>query len=257
MENIKVLTLENLEEEHICCAISDKKGENCVSSKKNWLRERIKEGLVFAKLDVRGKVFIEFLPAENAWTPIIAKDYIFINCLWVSGKYKGKGYATKLLDFCSNYAKEKGFKGLVALSSEKKKPFLNDPKFLQYKKFKIADKANPYFVLYYLPFEENIKIPEIKDCAKNGILSKSGWVLYYTNQCPHTEKYAPLLREIAKKENINIEIIKIEDKAQAQNSCALFTTYSLFYNGNFITNEILAEKSFKKILHNINEQILS
>ena len=29
MESIKTLTLENLDEEHICCAITDKKGENC------------------------------------------------------------------------------------------------------------------------------------------------------------------------------------------------------------------------------------
>ena len=53
------LTLENLASEHICCAISDKKGETCVSSKKAWLSERIPEGLVFTKLDQRGKVFIE------------------------------------------------------------------------------------------------------------------------------------------------------------------------------------------------------
>ncbi|MEG0902552.1 MAG: GNAT family N-acetyltransferase, partial [Clostridia bacterium] len=32
------VTLENLEKEHICCAISDKKGECCVSSKKQWLK---------------------------------------------------------------------------------------------------------------------------------------------------------------------------------------------------------------------------
>ncbi len=91
MENtaFKKLTLENLDSEHICCAISDKKGENCVSSKKAWLRDRMEEGLVFLKLDVRGKVFIEYIPAERAWCPIDADGYMFINCFWVSGKYKG------------------------------------------------------------------------------------------------------------------------------------------------------------------------
>lgn len=29
----------NIKEEHICCAISDKKGENCVGSKKAWLNK--------------------------------------------------------------------------------------------------------------------------------------------------------------------------------------------------------------------------
>ncbi|MEG1015280.1 MAG: GNAT family N-acetyltransferase, partial [Clostridia bacterium] len=53
MEIIEV-TAENLGTEHICCAISDKKGETCVASKKAWMRERFADGLVFKKLDVRG-----------------------------------------------------------------------------------------------------------------------------------------------------------------------------------------------------------
>ena len=48
--DFKRVTLDNIEEEHICCAISDKKGETCVASKKAWLKERMKEGLVFEKL---------------------------------------------------------------------------------------------------------------------------------------------------------------------------------------------------------------
>jgi hypothetical protein len=44
----------NVESEHICCAIADKKGETCVSSKKAWLKERFKDGLVFTKLNERG-----------------------------------------------------------------------------------------------------------------------------------------------------------------------------------------------------------
>lgn len=49
---------ENLEREHICCAITEKKGENCAALKKAWMRERFAEGLVFKRLDARGKVFI-------------------------------------------------------------------------------------------------------------------------------------------------------------------------------------------------------
>lgn len=60
----------NIDQEHICCAISDKRGETCVSSKKAWMKERFADGLVFQKLDQRGKVFIEYMPAEKAWCPI-------------------------------------------------------------------------------------------------------------------------------------------------------------------------------------------
>ena len=67
--NIITLTRENLEKEHICCAISN--NNDCqVASKKAWLAERFDDGLVFKKGDVRGKCFIEYIPAENAPSPI-------------------------------------------------------------------------------------------------------------------------------------------------------------------------------------------
>jgi len=244
---IKQITLKNLDSEHICCAISDKKGENCVGSKKAWLRERIQEGLVFLKLDVRGKVFVEYIPAENAWCPIDADGYMFINCFWVSGQYKGQGYANQLLERCIEDSKAKGKKGLVVLSSQKKMPFLSDPKFLKYKGFQAADTAEPYFELLYLPFTENAAIPKIKQDAKEGKTEEQGFVLYYTNQCPHTDKYVPVLAETINKYGIECRVHKIDTKEAAQSAPSPFTTYALFYDGRFVTNEILSEKSFEKI----------
>lgn len=90
---MEIITLDasNLDKEHICCSLSDKKGESGVKNKKMWLRERFEDGLIFKKANVRGKAFIEYIPAEKAWCPIEAEDYLFINCLWVSGQYKGTG----------------------------------------------------------------------------------------------------------------------------------------------------------------------
>ena len=140
MEYIKV-TDENIDKEHICCAISNN-NDIQVSSKKEWLKEQFREGLVFLKSAERGKCFIEYLPAENAWNPITADGYMYIDCLWVAGSFKGHGYGADLLDACLEDSKNKGKKGLCILSSEKKKPFLSDPKFLRYKGFKVCDKAD-------------------------------------------------------------------------------------------------------------------
>ena len=71
MELVK-LTHENIEKEHICCAVSGNKDIQAMS-KKNWLKDRLDEGLVFLKGNVRGKCFIEYIPAEYAWAPIEAQ----------------------------------------------------------------------------------------------------------------------------------------------------------------------------------------
>lgn len=247
-QSIIAVTADNLEREHICCAISDKKGETCVSSKKAWMRARFADGLMFRKLDARGKVFIEYIPAENAWCPIHAPGYMHINCFWVSGQYAGGGHANRLLAACIEDAKAKGCLGITALASEKKRPFLSDPGYLKHKGFRAADTAEPFFVLYYLPFEENAPVPSFRECAKQGKIEEEGMVLYYSNQCPHTDKYAPLIASLANARGAKITLRKLETAEQAQAAPAPFTTYSFFYKGRFVANEIFGPAKFEKFL---------
>lgn len=89
------MTKENLDREHICCAISDNRDVQ-VSSKKAWLAKRFDEGLVFFKSTERGKCFIEYIPAENARNPLLADGYMDIGCLWgrfLQGKRVCRGVA--------------------------------------------------------------------------------------------------------------------------------------------------------------------
>ena len=126
----------------------------------------------------------------------------------------------------------------------KKKPFLSDPKYLAYKGFKIADVADPYFTLLYLPFDENADTPKFREQAKMPHISEQGFVLYYTAGCPYTAKYAPLIEECAKQNEIPFRSVLIDSRDDAQNAPAVWTNYAIFYNGKYITNEILSEKKF-------------
>lgn len=246
MEYIKI-TKENLEKEHICCAISNNKDIQ-VSSKKAWLSERFDEGLVFLKSIERGKCFIEYIPAENAWVPIIAEGYMYIDCLWVSGSLKGHGYSNDLLETCIEDSKEKGRKGLCILSSAKKRAFLADPKFLEYKGFSVSDESDNGIQLWFLPFEKDAKRPVFKDCAKHPVTEEKGYVLYYTNQCPFPAKYVPLIEKIAQEKGVPFHAIHIEDRETAQNVPTPVTNYALFLDGKYVSNEILSEKKFLKMI---------
>ena len=115
--NYLKINKDNIDREHICCAMSGKQS----LVKKEWMKQRFDEGLVFYRSEERGKCFIEYIPAENAWVPIQAAGYIYINCLWVSGAMKGHGYSNDLLDACICDAKAQGRKGLCILSAEGRK----------------------------------------------------------------------------------------------------------------------------------------
>ena len=246
MEYIRV-TKENLEKEHICCAISNNNDVQ-VSSKKSWLADRFDEGLVFLKSVERGKCFIEYIPAENAWVPIQADGYMYIDCLWVSGSLKGHGYSTDLLNACIEDSKAKGKKGLCILASAKKKPFLADPKFLKYKGFTVSDEADNGIQLWYLPFEEGAEIPRFRECAKHPHIEEKGYVLFYTNQCPFNGKYVPVLEDTAEKNGIPFKAVKIDSREAAQNAPTPVTNYALFHDGVYMTNEQMNDKKFLKLI---------
>lgn len=245
MEYVRV-TKENIDAEHICCAISNNKDVQ-VSSKKAWMTDRFDDGLVFLKSVERGKCFIEYIPAENAWAPIDAEGYTYIDCLWVSGSFKGHGYSNDLLAECVSDSEKDGRRGLCVLTSEKKRPFLADPKYLKYKGFSVCDEAAGGILLAYLPFGPGAPKPSFRECAKRPRVEEKGFVLYYTHQCPFNAKYVPIVEQTAKENGVPFRAVRIETKEQARNSPAPVTTYSLFYNGEFLTNEQMNGAKFLKL----------
>ena len=246
MEYIRI-NKDNLAKEHICCAISNN-DDIQVSAKKSWLKERLDEGLVFLKSTERGKCFIEYIPAENAWVPIKADNYLYIDCLWVSGSFKGHGYSNDLLNACIEDGKKQKKLGLCILSSAKKRGFLADPKFLSHKGFEAADEADNGIQLWYLPFKKDAQKPAFKDCARKVRIKDEGIVVYYSHQCPFTAKYVPVIEKIAAEKGAAFKAIQFKDKKSAQNAPTPVTNYALFKDGKYITNEIQSDKKFLKLL---------
>ena len=235
------ITKDNIDKEHICCAMYGKKSD----LKKEWMKQRFDEGLVFYRSEERGKCFIEYIPAENAWVPIEAEGYIYIDCLWIAGSMKGHGYSNDLLNECIGDAKAQGKKGICILSSDgRKKEFLSDPKYMAYKGFTVADRSDTGITLMYLPFDITVEPPRFKPCAKHPKMDESGFVLYYTDQCPFTYYWVPRVEEAAKEHNIPLKVIHITDKDAAQNVPAPVTTYALFRDGKFLTQAIQSDKKF-------------
>ena len=241
------LTPENIGTEHICCAISNNRDVQ-VSSKKEWLLQQFSEGLVFIRGAERGKCFIEYIPAENAWVPLEAEGFMYIDCLWVSGSFKGHGYSNDLLEQCISDSREKGAKGLCILSSARKKPFLADPKYLEHKGFSTADESDCGIQLWYLPFSEEVPKPRFRECARHPRTEEEGFVLYYTSQCPFNAKYVPVVEAAAAAKGVKFRAVHLTSKEEAQNAPTPVTTYALFRDGKFLTNEQMNDKRFLKLL---------
>ncbi len=252
MDKFIELNKSNIADEHICCAISDKKCTESYQAKKDWLKREFDNGYVFRRIDARAKVFIEYGPAEKGWVPVDALNYLLVNCFWVSGQYKGKGYGKALLQSAIDDARNQGKNGLVTVVGTKKFHFMSDTKWLLKQGFEECQSISSGFSLLVLKLNPDAKLPKFKESVLSGECpDKNGIVVYYSNRCPFTEFHAKTsLLETATKRNIPYKIIKLETMKQARSAPSPATIFSLFYDGKFISTDIsiCMDSRFDKVI---------
>jgi GNAT superfamily N-acetyltransferase len=242
MEQFITLNKSNIDNEHICCAFSDKKCKESYELKKAWLKKEFDNEYVFRRLDARAKVFIEYGPAEKGWVPISAPNYLLINCFWVSGQYKGQGYGKALLQSALDDAAMQGKSGLVTVAGAGKFNFMSDTKWLVKQGFVVCEKTTHGFLLLVKKIDEKASDPTFCSSAKSGECpDKNGLVAYYSNRCPFTEYHVKeSLTSAAQKRGLPLTILKLETMEQAQLAPTPATIFSLFYNGKFVTTDLSA-----------------
>ena len=246
------LTRENIEAEHICCAFSDKKCSDSYQKKKQWLSQEFDHGYVFRRLDERAKVFIEYGPAEKAWVPVTAPNYLMLGCFWVSGRYKKKGHGKALLQEAIKAAQDQEKDGLVTVVGTRKFHFMSDTRWLLKQGFESCEETSSGFSLLAMKFNESASTPVFNDSVKQGRCpEQQGLVAYYTNRCSYSEYHVrESLVATAKKRNLPLTIIKLETREQAQAAPTPATIFSLFLDGKFITTDVSVcmDNRFDKIV---------
>ena len=242
---ITTVTRDNVDSEGFFCYMSKPKSEG-YKNKLNWLKDRFAEGLVIRKLDLPERGFIEYIPGEYAWRPVHAPEYMFIHCLWVVGKSKGKGYASELLKLCEDDAREKGFKGLAMLVSTK--VWLPKPKILLKNGFKLVEE-HPPFSLMVKKFS-NAPDPYIIDNFQTNLdKCGEGFTVFHANQCPYMPDAYKIVRETAEELGLPCNIVELKSRQDVlDKSPSPFGIFSIVYNGKLMSYAYLLKKDILKRL---------
>ena len=202
------LTAENICEEHLCCIIRSKKPHPGVEAKRSWLSGQLKEGHVFRKLNEKGCCFIEYAHLEKAWVPITGDNFYYIYCLWVDGKSKRKGYGRELMEYCIADAREKGKSGICMLGAKKQKNWLSNQAFAKKYGFETVDVTDNGYIY-----------EKIED-----------------------------IRQYCESDNIPVSLILVDSLQKAKELPCVFNNWGAFYQGQFITVNLLDVPSVQKIL---------
>ncbi len=202
------ITTENLFEEHLCCIIRSKKFHPGIDAKRQWLSDRLQEGHVLRKLEVKAPVFIEYAPLETAWVPITGENYYYVYCLWVSGSFKGKGYGKALMEYCLADARNKGKSGVCLLGAKKQKAWLTDQAFAKRFGFAVVDSTDTGYELLALSFDGTT--PKFTESAKLSKIDGKELTIYYDMQCPYVPQNIELLRQYCDANAVPLSLIYVD-----------------------------------------------
>jgi len=240
------LAPENLDREHICCAITGAQHQEGVDRKKAFLAAGFDRGLVFRKYDVRGKVFIEYAPAESAWRPVVAPGYLVIHCLWVSGRYKGQGLGHKLLEHCLAESGEEYY-GVVAVSG--RGPYLTDTRFYLHHGFERVEQTDTGFDLVCYRADPAAPVPGFADSARRGTVPEDKGVHFeYVYQCPFVPDCLKGMSGVARDHGLEVSSRELDTVEAAQNAASPFGTFGVFLYGRLITHELMSKRKFGQLL---------
>lgn len=239
------LSIANVEREHICCAIAGQQHQEGVERKKAFLVGGFAGGLVFRKFDVRGKVFIEYAPAETAWRPVIAPGYLVIHCLWVSGRYKARGLGRELLRHCLGEVGERH--GVVAVSGSQ--PYLTATSFYLRQGFERVDRTAGGFDLVCFRVSEEAPLPRFGENARRETVPQNEGVHFeFVYQCPFVPSCVRQMSEVARDLGLAVSQRELSTVASAQRAASPFGTFGAFLHGRLITHELMSPAKFEKAL---------
>ncbi|MBB6480040.1 GNAT family N-acetyltransferase [Spirochaeta isovalerica] len=247
---LKYVDGDNIAEEHICCAIgNDKVNRSRAEQKKEWMKGRFKEGHRFLKADVRGKVFIEYSPAEISLFPVEADGFAVIQCFWVSGRYKGHGLGRKLYDQFEEDCRNAGYKGIAAVVGKTKKPFMVDKKVLIHFGFEILDRAEPWYELAVKKFDSAAPDPVFFESARRGGLSEAeGLDFFYSPACPFNYDFTQIMAAIGEESGFPVRIHLLDDRSKLTELPTPWGLFSVFLDGELLSAEVMTGPKFRALL---------
>jgi len=241
------VTPDNLHKETLFC-VKDIKSPG-FAVKKQWFLDRYHEGLrLLIMKDPTGKpiAFIEYLPIEHAWRPVMGNNMLFIHCMFVyANKDKNRGLGSELLKACEEDARHNGLDGIAVMSSDGS--WMAGKGLFLRNKYHQVD-ARGRFELLVKKLNTGSPDPFLIDWTSRHS-AYTGWHLVYADQCPWHEKSVNALKGTASEYGINLQVTKISSSEEAKNAPSGTGVFSLLYNGKLLEDHYLSETRFRSILN--------
>ncbi len=214
--------------------------------KVDWYKREFRNGLkiklLYIEEEKRPVGFIEFVPGEHCWRAVRAENYMFIHCMWTTGKkYQHQGLGSLLLKDVEKEAKD--MLGVVAVTSDR--AFMANNKIFLKNGYRIlAESGGDQLMIKQ--FREGA-LPLFNDResepGKYGELT-----MIYSNQCPWVARFMEEVKPILEEKNLIPTILEIKNAKEAQNAPSVYSVFNLIYKGKLLADRYISTTRFKTII---------
>ena len=189
---------------------------------------------------------IEYVPGKYAYRPVEAEGFMFIHCVFVGFKkeFKGRGYASLLIDECIKEAIDAKMNGVAVVT--RKGPFMVNKDIFLKKNFVRVDSAKPDFDLLVFKFNQNAANPKFKEMSTEKY--SKGLTVIRSAQCPYSVKNVNAIMSTAKKLKIDASLVELESSEDTQMSPCAFGSFCIVYDGEVISHHPISNTRFENIM---------
>ena len=197
---------------------------------------------------------IEYIPGKYAHRPVNADNYMFIHCVFVgfNKEFKGRGYATRLIEECVQEAQQKNMVGVAVVT--RKGAFMAKKDIFEKLDFQIADSVKPDFKLMVKKFDAAAENPTFrKDVINHTEKYQQGLTVMRSAQCPYTEKNVKaIMKSTRDKFDVEVNLVDLTTTEDAQACPSAFGTFCIIYNGEILSYHPISNNRFENIMNKMN-----
>lgn len=242
MPEILDVTAESVDKSGFFCRMSKMKTQGN-QRKLAWIKDRFAEGLRLKMYKKPERGFIEYLPIEHAWRTVRGSELLFIHCLWIVGKSRGKGLASLLLEECLKDAQESGFKGVAVMSSEQ--VWMAGANIYAKHDFEQVDTAGPAFGLWLKRFADVPAPSFMPDTAARAAEYPEGVTVFRSDQCPYIEDATNDVQTVCNDRNIPFRTVELQNAQDVRRkSPTPYGTFAILKDGEILSYHYLTQREF-------------
>ncbi|MUG65096.1 GNAT family N-acetyltransferase [Paenibacillus campinasensis] len=247
MIEIVEVTADNIQDKGFFCMRSKPKTEG-YQRKQEWLLRRFEEGLKLKIIEEDGypRGFMEYTPIEFAWRGVTGENYLFIHCLWIVGRGKGKGYGKQLLNDCIEDARRSRKSGVSIMTSSQ--TWLADKSFFTKQGFELVDQTPSGFELLARRFDDSPVPRLVHGWEERAAGYREGLTILKSDQCPYIQDAVTTIVEVAQERNIPIQVMDMESSGDAQHAVSAYGSFNVIYNGKLLTYHPVTKRELYKLL---------